>query len=267
MLERLPSRSDAVWHLLRRSSEQRHELRRLRHSLCDPAQFERDVLGGGVRIRLHRGLFRLRRQRRKRVRSHPRDGHHELRKLWHGLPCPRERRVDVHDGRLRRRLQHQLPPVRRRLREQLERDFVWRLLRAVSDIRQRDGDVQRHGVRLLMRGRFCRLQCLASRRLRGQPQRGYVPLWQLHESLHGAGERSRDLHVRRVRLHLQRRLPQLRRRVREQQQREQLRRLLCLVLGAAERHRHVQWRQLRIRVSGRLFGLQWTRGRRLRDRA
>jgi hypothetical protein len=63
-----------------------------------------------------------------------------------------------------------------------------------------------------------------------------------------ANERDRDVRRNLVRVHVQQRVSQLLRRVRQQRQYRQLRNVLHGVLDAGELHGHVRWRELRIHV-------------------
>jgi hypothetical protein len=76
-----------------------------------------------------------------------------LRRLREWLPGTGEQQRDVQRQQLRLRMRSRLSRVHRRVREQRLTSDVRDAMRAVSDARRRDGDVQRGCVRLrLQRG-------------------------------------------------------------------------------------------------------------------
>jgi hypothetical protein len=101
--------------------------------------------------------------------------------------------------------------MRGHLREQHQREQLWRLLRGVSGAGEFDGDLQRHLVWVHVQQRLGRLQWAVVRWVRDQRQFRPESLRGMHDRLFDPGERHGDLHHRCLRIQLQCRLPRLQR--------------------------------------------------------
>jgi hypothetical protein len=146
------------------------------------------------------------------------------------LHTARECDRDLRRFDLRLHVQCRVPPVRQRLCQQYRpaqlRNVV---VQPVQRPDERLGDVQRNGLRDLVRGDVSRVR----RQLPEQQQHRFVRF--VVRGMRSARERRLDLQRHGLRLHVQRWLPSLRRDVRQQHASRQLRQLLHGVFSAGQR--------------------------------